>query len=87
MENQRLLFIPEQKPPKKRKLLETFLKNKIDEEILKLVNNSYNNVKKLLLENKENIKNVAKKLIEKETITGEEFENILKDNYDLSVLP
>lgn len=63
------------------------LKNKIDEEILKLVNNSYNNVKKLLLENKENIKNVAKKLIEKETITGEEFENILKDNYDLSVLP
>lgn len=62
-------------------------KNKIDEEILKLVNNSYNNVKKLLLENKENIKNVAKKLIEKETITGEEFENILKDNYDLSVLP
>ena len=63
------------------------LKKKIDEEILKLVNNSYNNVKKLLLENKENIKNVAKKLIEKETITGEEFENILKDNYDLSVLP
>ena len=44
------------------------LKNKIDEEILKLVNNSYNNVKKLLLENKENIKNVAKKLIEKEIL-------------------
>ena len=63
------------------------LKKKIDEEILKLVDNSYNNVKKILLENKENIKIVAKKLIEKETITGEEFENILKDNYNLSVLP
>lgn len=54
------------------------LQSKIDKEILKIVDKSYKNVKKILENNVDNIRNVAKLLIEKETITSEEFYNVMK---------
>lgn len=54
------------------------LQSKIDKEVLNIVNKSYKNVKKILENNVDNIRNVAKLLIEKETITSEEFYNIMK---------
>ena len=53
------------------------LQNKIDKEILKIVNKSYKHVKNILENNIDNIRNVAKLLIEKETISSEEFYNVL----------
>ena len=53
------------------------LHNKIDKEILKIVDNSYKQVKNILENNVNNIKNVAKLLIKKETISSEEFYNVM----------
>ena len=55
-----------------------FLQNKIDKEILKIVNKSYKNVKNLLQNNVHNIIKVAKLLIQKETITCEEFYDVME---------
>ena len=54
------------------------LQNKIDKEILKIVDNSYKHVKNILENNIDNIRNVAKLLIEKETISSEEFYNVME---------
>ena len=54
------------------------LQTKIDKEILKIVDKSYKNVKKILENNVDNIRNVAKLLIKKETITSEEFYNVME---------
>jgi len=56
------------------------LHNKIDNEILKIVDNSYKQVKNILENNVDNIKNVAKLLIKKETISSEEFYNVMTFN-------
>ena len=53
------------------------LQNKIDKEILKIVNKSYKHVKNILENNIHNIRNVAKLLIEKETISSKEFYNVM----------
>jgi len=53
------------------------LQNKIDKEILNIVDNSYKHVKKILKNNIDNIRNVAKLLIKKETISSEEFYNVM----------
>ena len=53
------------------------MENKIDKEILKIVNKSYKQVKKILENNVDNIRNVAKLLIKKETISSEEFYNVM----------
>ena len=53
------------------------LQNKIDKEILKIIDNSYKHVKNILENNIDNIRNVAKLLIEKETISSEEFYNVM----------
>jgi ATP-dependent Zn protease len=42
------------------------------------VNKSYKHVKKILENNVDNIRNVAKLLIKKETITSEEFYNVME---------
>lgn len=54
------------------------LQSKIDKEILKIVDKSYKHVKKILENNVDNIRNVAKLLIKKETITSEEFYNVME---------
>jgi len=56
------------------------LQSKIDKEILKIVDKSYKHVKKILENNVDNIRNVAKLLIKKETITSEEFYNVMEIN-------
>ena len=43
-----------------------------------IVDKSYKHVKKILENNVNNIRNVAKLLIKKETITSEEFYNVMK---------
>ena len=54
------------------------LQSKIDKEILKIVDKSYKHVKKILENNVDNIRNVAKLLIKKETITSKEFYNVME---------
>ena len=52
----------------------------IDEEVLKLVKDAHEISKKILVENIELLDTVARRLLEVETITGEEFKEIV-DNY------
>ena len=47
---------------------------KIDNEMRRIIDNAYNKTEKLLSENIEKLHNVAQALLEKETITGKEFE-------------
>ncbi|MFO7928449.1 MAG: ATP-dependent zinc metalloprotease FtsH [Candidatus Humimicrobiaceae bacterium] len=51
----------------------------IDEEVHNIIHNSYNQAKKILLENKEALHKLASELIEKETLHREEVLNILSD--------
>jgi len=53
--------------------------NLIDNEIKRIVEGCYEKAKKILLENKEKLEEIAKLLLEKETIEGDELENILKN--------
>lgn len=52
--------------------------SKIDEEVLKIIKCCHNKAKEILEENKEKLHELSKYLIEKETITGEEFMSILE---------
>ena len=58
--------------------------NKIDAEVCRIINHCENIAKKILLDNRVIIDMVVEKLLESETLDGEEFRNIIK-NY--SVLP
>ena len=49
----------------------------IDEEVVKLVGDSYDKATEILKENQEKLHEIAAYLLEKETITGEEFMEIL----------
>jgi cell division protease FtsH len=51
----------------------------IDLEINKLIEEAYKTAKTVLTENKPRLKILAEKLIEHETLEGEELENIFKD--------
>ena len=48
--------------------------SKIDAEMRRIIDNAYNRTEKLLSENMEKLHNVAQALLEKETISGKEFE-------------
>ena len=50
----------------------------VDEEVMKILANSYEEAKKLLSENREILDKIAAYLIEKETITGKEFMEIFR---------
>lgn len=52
----------------------------LDEEIRKIVNSAYDKAKQILKDNIAIMREVAEFLIDKETITGEEFMNILNKN-------
>ena len=52
--------------------------SKIDEEIKSIIDNAYNIGKEILTVNTEKLHNIAKVLIEREKISGEEFETIMK---------
>ena len=53
--------------------------SKIDEEIRNIVMNAYKSAERILKENIEKLHKVAKMLIEKEKITGEEFEAVFNE--------
>lgn len=48
--------------------------SRIDNEMRRIIDNAYNRTEKLLSENMEKLHNVAQALLEKETISGKEFE-------------
>ena len=50
----------------------------IDQEVMKILKDSYEEAKRLLLENREALDQIAAFLIEKETITGKEFMKIFR---------
>ncbi|MCR4728714.1 MAG: ATP-dependent zinc metalloprotease FtsH [Lachnospiraceae bacterium] len=52
--------------------------SQIDEEVMEILKNSYEEAKKLLSENREILDKIAAYLIEKETITGKEFMEIFR---------
>ena len=51
----------------------------VDQEIMKVLHQSYKQAKDLLLENREALDKIADYLIEKETITGKEFMKIFRE--------
>jgi len=51
----------------------------IDEKVKNILKNAYEKAKKILIENKDTIHKLAKILLEKEYLTREEFESIMKD--------
>ena len=51
----------------------------VDREIMKVLRESYEEAKRLLLENREALDKIAEYLIEKETITGKEFMKIFRE--------
>ena len=53
---------------------------KIDKEIRKLVDEGYNQARKILTEKIDDLHKVAKALLTYETLTGEEIENIINKN-------
>ncbi|WP_186575813.1 ATP-dependent zinc metalloprotease FtsH [Aquibacillus kalidii] len=53
--------------------------SKIDDEVLTIIKTSYQKAMQILNENKEKLHELTKYLLEKETITGEEFMNLLLD--------
>lgn len=59
----------------------------IDEEVMKLLKESYELAKKLLSENRQILDKIAAHLIEKETITGEEFMKIYCEEKGIPVPP
>jgi len=58
--------------------------NKIDVEVCRIINHCENIAKKILLDNRVIVDMVVEKLLESETLDGEELRNIIK-NY--SILP
>ena len=59
----------------------------IDEEVMELLKNSYEEAKRLLTENREILDDIAAHLIEKETITGDEFMKIYCEKKGIPVPP
>ena len=59
----------------------------IDEEVMELLKNSYEEAKRLLVENREILDDIAAHLIEKETITGDEFMKIYCEKKGIPVPP
>lgn len=51
----------------------------IDKEVMEMLKNAYEEAKRLLLENREELDKIAAFLIEKETITGKEFMKIFRE--------
>merc|ERR1712205_136490 len=52
----------------------------VDSEVSRLVSGAYNRAKQLLLDNRPALDALAKMLCEKETVTAEEFAQLLNDN-------
>jgi cell division protease FtsH len=63
------------------------LANRIDTEVSKIVNSSYNNAMKMLKTNIEYLHQIAEKLIEQETVTGKEILEILKNPSEVQSQP
>lgn len=56
------------------------LESKVDEEVVKLLNESFDKAKEILISQKEKVNELAEYLIKKETITGKEFMEIFLEN-------
>jgi cell division protease FtsH len=54
------------------------LASKVDSEVGEIINDSFSNAKKILRGNKEKLDLVANELLQKETLEGEEFEEIVE---------
>ena len=50
----------------------------VDEEIKRIIDKAYENAKEILNEHRDKLDKVAEILVEKEKITGEEFDNIFE---------
>ncbi len=59
--------------------------SEIDREVRNLVDNAYNDAETLLRENIDKLHNIAKALLEYETIDGEDFRTLLEEGYDALV--
>lgn len=59
--------------------------SKIDEEVLSIIKTCYQNAIDILEENKDKLHKLAKHLLEKETISGEEFMNLLTSRKETAI--
>ncbi|HIC87048.1 MAG TPA: hypothetical protein EYP03_02205, partial [Aquificae bacterium] len=62
--------------PTNNQIISEDLKKLIDEEVKRILDEAQEKAKKLILENKDKVENLAKALLEKETLTEEEIEKI-----------
>jgi len=60
------------------KPLSEHLAAKVDDEVGKIINDSFTKAKKIIRENKEKLDLVASELLQKETLEGDEFEEIIE---------
>ncbi|KAJ8905411.1 hypothetical protein NDN08_001918 [Rhodosorus marinus] len=62
-------------------------REKVDEEVKRLVSNAYERAKKVLLDNRNLLDAVAKRLVENETMTAEEFQRMLAEFKTVEMMP
>mmetsp|Transcript_11897 Transcript_11897/g.49671 ORF Transcript_11897/g.49671 Transcript_11897/m.49671 type:complete len:729 (-) Transcript_11897:491-2677(-) len=62
-------------------------REKVDQEVKRLVSNAYERAKKVLLDNRSLLDAVAKRLVENETMTAEEFQRMLAEFKTVEMMP
>jgi len=55
---------------------------KIDMEIKKIIDDAYNKVKQILIDNKQRLEDITAALLDKERLEADEFEEIFKNGYN-----
>ena len=76
------LFLPEEeKSFHSKKYYSEQTGKEVDDEIRKIINEQYSRAKNILLENREKLEEVTTILLEKETIMGDEFEAIMRNEH------
>ena len=56
------------------------LRNEIDSDVIVLLKNCYTKARKIITQHRKKLDNLAKKLLEKEIITGVEFKKIVQSS-------
>lgn len=65
----------------------TETENLVDQRVMQIINQAHEKAKELLKENINKLHEISKYLLEKETITGEEFMDIFRGNYVITQKP
>jgi len=59
---------------------------RIDSEVKKIIDDCYNKIKQILIDNKQKLEDISRALLEKERLEADEFEEIFKNGYNPSAV-